>query len=251
MRDAAVEFETEISAIGRTNHKNLVQLLGFCNEGEHRLLVYEFMSNGSLASFLFGNLRPDWCTKTQIILGTARGLLYLHEECSNQIIHCNIKPQNILLDDFLTARISDFGLAKLLKTDQTQTMTGIRGTKGYVAPEWFKTVPVTARVDVYSFGIVLLELIFCRKNFEAEVEDENQMILVDWAYDSYLEGKLDLLVEKDQEALDNMDKLEKFVEIAIWCIQEDPFRRPTMKKVIQMLEEAIEVPPPPETSSFT
>ena len=251
VRDVAVEFETEVSAIGRTNHKNLVQLLGFCNEGEHRLLVYEFMSNGSLASFLFGNSRPDWSTRTHIILGTARGILYLHEECSNQIIHCDIKPQNILLDDFLTARISDFGLAKLLKTDQTRTMTGIRGTKGYVALEWFKTVPVTSKVDVYSFGIVLLELIFCRKNFEAEVEDENQMVLADWAYDSYLERKLDLLVEKDQEALDNMDKLEKFVEIAIWCIQEDPSRRPTMKNVIQMLEGVIDIPLPPEPSTFT
>ncbi|RVX12751.1 G-type lectin S-receptor-like serine/threonine-protein kinase LECRK1 [Vitis vinifera] len=251
VRGVEVEFETEVSAIGRTNHKNLVQLLGFCNEEQHRLLVYEFMSNGSLATFLFGNSRPDWYRRTQIILGTARGLLYLHEECSTQTIHCDIKPQNILLDDFLTARISDFGLAKLLKTDQTQTTTGIRGTKGYVAPEWFKTVPVTAKVDVYSFGIVLLELIFCRKNFEPAVEDENQMVLADWAYDSYLERKLDLLVEKDQEALDNMEKLEKFVMIAIWCIQEDPSQRPTMKKVTQMLEGAIEVPLPPDPSPFS
>ncbi|KAJ9697869.1 hypothetical protein PVL29_007140 [Vitis rotundifolia] len=251
VRGVEVEFETEVSAIGRTNHKNLVQLLGFCNEGQHRLLVYEFMSNGSLATFLFGNSRPHWDKRTQIILGTARGLLYLHEECSTQIIHCDIKPQNILLDDFLTARISDFGLAKLLRTDQTRTTTGIRGTKGYVAPEWFKTVPVTAKVDVYSFGIVLLELIFCRKNFETAVEDENQMVLADWAYDSYLERKLDLLVEKDQEALDNMEKMEKFVMIAIWCIQEDPSQRPTMKKVTQMLEGAIEVPLPPDPSPFS
>ena len=113
------EFETEVSAIVRTNHKNLVQLLGIYNEGLHWLLVYEFMSNGSLATFLFGSSRPKWHQRIQIILGTAKGLLYLHEECSIQTIHCDIKPQNILLDDSLTARTSDFGLAKFLKTHQT------------------------------------------------------------------------------------------------------------------------------------
>ena len=103
----------------------------------------------------------------------------MHEECSTQIIHCDIKPQNILLDDSFTARISDFGLAKLLKTDQTRTTAGIRGTKGYVAPEWFRHMPVTAKVDVYSFGVLLLELICCRKSFEVEAQDEDQMILAD------------------------------------------------------------------------
>ena len=233
VKEGEQEFETEVKPIGRTNHKNLVQPLGFCNEGQNRLLVYEFMSNCSLATFL----------------GTAKGLLYLHEECSTQIIQCDIRPQNILLDGFLTARISDFGLAKLLKTDKTQTMTAIRGTEGYVAPEWFKTVPITFKVDVYSFGIVLLELIFCRKNFEPELEDEYQMVLAEWAYDCYHKGKLDLLLENDQETLNKMERLEKFVMIAIWCIQEDPSRRPTMKKVIQMLEGAIQVPLPPDLSS--
>ncbi|XP_048425328.1 G-type lectin S-receptor-like serine/threonine-protein kinase LECRK3 [Pyrus x bretschneideri] len=108
-----------MSAIGRTNHKNLVQLLGFCYEGEHRMLVYEFMSNGSLASFPFGESWPSWCQRRQIALGIARGLLYLHEGCNSQIVHCNIKPQNMLLNDSYAARISDFGLAKLLRMDQT------------------------------------------------------------------------------------------------------------------------------------
>ncbi|KAF4359248.1 hypothetical protein F8388_005357 [Cannabis sativa] len=133
------EFKAEVSAIGRTNHKNLVQLIGLCNEGQHRLLVYEFMSNGSLASFVFRpSPRPSWHHRTQIGLDIAMGLCYLHEECSTQIIHCDIKPQNILLDDSFTARISDFGLAKILTKNQTQTKTGIRGSRGYVAPEWFK-----------------------------------------------------------------------------------------------------------------
>ncbi|XP_058100931.1 G-type lectin S-receptor-like serine/threonine-protein kinase LECRK4 [Magnolia sinica] len=160
VKEAEKEFKTEVSAISRIHHKNLVELIGFCDEGPHRLLVYEYMSNGSLASFLFGSSRPSWNQRTQI----ARGLTYLHEECGNQIIHCDIKPQNVLLDDNFTARISDFGLAKLLRTNQTQTTTYIRGTRGYVAPEWFKNMAVTAKVDVHSFGVMLLEIICCRSN---------------------------------------------------------------------------------------
>uniref|UniRef100_A0A5B7AA86 Receptor-like serine/threonine-protein kinase n=2 Tax=Davidia involucrata TaxID=16924 RepID=A0A5B7AA86_DAVIN len=250
VREGDQEFKAEVSAIGRTNHKNLVQLLGYCNEGENRLLVYEFMSNGSLASFLFENSRPNWHRRIQVAFGTARGLHYLHDECSTQIIHCDIKPQNVLIDESFAARISDFGLAKLLKTDQTRTTTAIRGTKGYVAPEWFKSMPITVKVDVYSYGILLLELICCRRSVEIDVEHEDEMILSDWAYDCYKEGKLQLLVKNDEAALDDIKRLEKFVMIAIWCIQEDPSLRPTMKKVTQMLEGAVEVSVPPDPSSF-
>ncbi|XP_061347849.1 G-type lectin S-receptor-like serine/threonine-protein kinase LECRK3 [Gastrolobium bilobum] len=245
------EFKTEVSAIGRTNHRNLVQLVGFCNEGEHRLLVYEFMSKGSLASFLFDSQRPTWFQRMQIALGTARGLLYLHEECTTQIIHCDIKPQNVLLDDSCTSKISDFGLAKLLKIDQIGTNTAIRGTKGYVAPEWFRNMPITIKVDVYSYGVLLLEIICCRKSFESKVENENQMVLIDWAYDCFQERKLDLLVVDDKDALDDMKRVEKYVMVALWCVQEDPSLRPTMKKVLQMLEGSTDVPIPPDLPSFT
>ncbi|XP_062083925.1 G-type lectin S-receptor-like serine/threonine-protein kinase LECRK3 [Humulus lupulus] len=241
------EFKAEVITIGCTNHKNLVRLIGFCNEGMHRLLIYEYMSNGSLASFLFGQLKPKWHQRMHIALGIARGLFYLHEECSTQILHCDIKPQNILLDDSYTARISDFGLAKILKPDQTRTTTGIRGTKGYVAPEWFRNMPVTVKVDVYSYGILLLELICCRKNVEEDVKDDAQIILADWAYDCYADGKLDFLVENDDEASQDM---EKYVMVALWCIQEDPLLRPTMKKVTLMLEGTIEVSVPPDPTSF-
>ncbi|KAK4283657.1 hypothetical protein QN277_000585 [Acacia crassicarpa] len=245
------EFEAEVSAIGRTHHRNLVQLLGFCNEGEDRLLVYEFMSRGTLAKFLFKDQRPTWYQRVDIAIGIAKGLLYLHEDCSTQIIHCDIKPQNILLDDAYTARISDFGLAKLLKIDQTVTTTAIRGTKGYVAIEWFKNKPITIKVDVYSFGVVLLELICCRKNFDMNVEDEHKMVLIDWVYDCFHYGKLDLLVEDDEEAQIYMKKVEEYVKIGLWCIQEDPSGRPTMKQVVQMLEGFMDVSNPPYLSSFT
>ncbi|XP_039065064.1 G-type lectin S-receptor-like serine/threonine-protein kinase LECRK3 [Hibiscus syriacus] len=206
IQDADKEFRTEVSVIAQTHHRNLVKLLGYCDEGEYRMLVYEYLSNGSLASFLFGELKPSWNQRTEIAVGIARGLCYLHEECSPQIIHCDIKSQNILLNDCYDARISDFGLSKLLGLDQTCTNTAIRGTKGYVAPEWFKSMPVTVKVDVYSFGGV------------------------------------EALMENDPEALSDKMKLERFVMVALWCIQEDTSLRPTMKKVLLMLEEIIMVP---------
>ncbi|KAL5983339.1 hypothetical protein ACLOJK_017423 [Asimina triloba] len=248
--EADKEFKTEVSAIGQIHHKNLVRLIGFCDEGEERLLVYEYMSNGSLASFLFGDLRLSWHQRTQIAYGIARGLVYLHEECGRQIIHCDIKPQNILLDDSFTARISDFGLAKLLMGNQTRTKTDIRGTRGYVATEWFKSVPITTKVDVYSFGVMLLEIICCRRNVLPELEEGDDTILTDWVCDCYREGRIDRLVENDEAASKDVAKVERMVMVAIWCIQEDPHLRPSMRKVTQMLEGAVEVAVPPDPCSF-
>ncbi|KAJ4957700.1 hypothetical protein NE237_024811 [Protea cynaroides] len=136
------------------------------------------------------------------------------EDCCNQ--------KNILLDDNFAARICDFGLAKLLKIDQTQTTIGVRGTRGYVAPEWFKNMPITAKVDVYSFGVVLLEIICCRKNVESMMDGEDKEILSEWAYECYKEGNLHLLMGNDEDAICDRKKLERFIMIAIWCIQEDP-----------------------------
>ncbi|XP_028762724.1 G-type lectin S-receptor-like serine/threonine-protein kinase LECRK3 [Neltuma alba] len=247
------EFRTELSAIGKTCHKNLVRLIGFCDEGVHRLLVYEFMSNGTLADILFGGLKPIWNLRVNFALGIARGLLYLHEECDTPIIHCDIKPQNILIDEHFIPKISDFGLAKLLHSNQSRTHTMIRGTRGYVAPEWFKRVPVTSKVDVYSYGVMLLEIICCRRNVMMDMDEgeEEKAVLIDWACDCYAEGRIDILVENDQEAIADIGRLKKWVMIAIWCVQEKHEARPTMKTVMQMLEGLIEVPNPPLPSSFT
>ncbi|KAJ9559383.1 hypothetical protein OSB04_013997 [Centaurea solstitialis] len=247
VQDGEKEFQTEVNAIARTHHKNLVQLLGYCDDGEQRLLVYEYMNNGTLAAFLFGEMKPNWKQRSYIAVGIAKGLAYLHEECSTQIIHCDIKPQNILLDEYYNAKISDFGLAKLLILDQSHTNTGIRGTKGYVAPEWFRNAPVTVKVDVYSFGVLLLEIVSCRKTVkEYKSGDENgAVILTDWAWDCYQERRLDLVVEGDLEALDDVKKLTTFVKVGLWCVQENPGLRPTMKEVVQMLEGVVEVKEPP------
>ncbi|EEF50183.1 G-type lectin S-receptor-like serine/threonine-protein kinase LECRK4 [Ricinus communis] len=249
VQEGQKEFLSEVNTIGQTHHKNLVQLLGYCYEGEGRLLVYEFMQNGSLSSFLFGSPRLNWQQRVQIASGIARGLMYLHEECSKQIIHCDIKPQNILLDDTFTAKISDFGLAKLLINNQTRTLTGIRGTKGYVAPEWFRNTPVSVKVDVYSFGVMLLEIICCRRCVEFEMEKE--AILADWAYECYHQGKVETLVLNDQEARSDLKKLEKFVMVALWCVQDEPLLRPSMRTVTLMLEGILEVSVPPSPFSYS
>ncbi|KAL4599554.1 hypothetical protein ACB092_11G134900 [Castanea dentata] len=241
------EFQTEMKVIGRTHHKNLVRLLGYCHDGENRLLVYEYMSNGSLADILF---KPEkklfWDERIEIARNIAKGILYLHEECESQIIHCDIKPQNILMDEYRCPKISDFGLAKLLKPDQTNTFTGIRGTKGYVAPEWHRNQPVTIKADVYSFGIVLLELICCRKSVDWSFPEE-EAILEEWAYSCFEARELDKLVsDKDVDKR----QLERIFKVGLWCILDEPSLRPSMKKVLLMLEGTVDIPIPPSPTSF-
>lgn len=249
VQDGDKEFKTEVNVIAQTHQKNLVRLLGYCDDGENRLLIYEYMVNGTLASFIFGDVKPSWTERKKIALGIARGLSYLHDECSKQIIHCDIKPQNILLDEYYNARISDFGLAKLLMMNQSRTNTGIRGTKGYVAPEWFRNTPVTVKVDVYSFGVLLLEIICCRRSVE---DSENEAaILTYWVWDCFEEGTLEKIVENREDMIDDWEKVERFVMIGIWCIQEDPSLRPTMKQVILMLEGVVDVAKPPCPSPFS
>ncbi|KAM4092362.1 hypothetical protein ACB094_06G033600 [Castanea mollissima] len=237
------EFRAEMRAIGRTHHRNLVRLLGFCTEESKRLLVYEYMSNGSLADLLFGAMwRPDWNERLRIALDVSRGILYLHEECEAPIIHCDIKPQNILMDDCWNAKISDFGLAKFLMPDQTRTFTGVRGTRGYVAPEWHKNIPISVKADVYSYGIVLLEIVCCRKNIDVNASIAEEIVLSSWAYKCFAARDLYKLVIGEE--VDIMS-LEKMVKVGLWCIQEEPALRPTMKNVVLMLEGITEVPVPP------
>ncbi|KAK2642560.1 hypothetical protein Ddye_024323 [Dipteronia dyeriana] len=163
------EFLAEVKTIGSIHHVNLVRLVGFCAENLRRLLVYEFMCNGSLDKWIFNRIpqQPalDWQTRKTIILDIAKGLAYLHEECRQRIVHLDIKPQNILLDENLRAKISDFGLSKLIDKDQSQVVTTMRGTPGYLAPELSSSI-VTEKADVYSFGIVVMEVVCGRKNLD-------------------------------------------------------------------------------------
>ncbi|KAJ6951445.1 G-type lectin S-receptor-like serine/threonine-protein kinase LECRK1 [Populus alba x Populus x berolinensis] len=241
------EFLTEMRSIGKTHHKNLVRLLGYCTEDSQRLLVYEYMSNGSLADLLFRTERiPNWSHRVKIALDIARGILYLHEECEAPIIHCDIKPQNILMDDFWNAKISDFGLAKLLVPDQTRTFTIVRGTRGYLAPEWHKNTPISVKADVYSYGVMLLEIVFCRRNIETNVSRPEEVLLSNWAYELMVARELDKLDLGEDVDLQN---LEKMVMVGMWCIQDEPGIRPSMKSVVLMLEGITDVSVPPHPTS--
>ncbi|GKD71428.1 G-type lectin S-receptor-like serine/threonine-protein kinase LECRK3, partial [Tanacetum coccineum] len=221
---------------------------GIVYKGSQRLLVFEYMPQGSLADILFEPIRntPSWAERIRMAIDIAHGILYLHEECETAIIHCDIKPQNILMDEYNCAKISDFGLAKLLEHDQTRTSTLIRGTRGYVAPEWYKNLPITVKVDVYSFGIVLFEILCCRRSVENNFPVD-EAILEEWVYDCYEADELSKLV--DGEDVDKRT-LDRMVKIGLWCIQEDPALRPSMKQVVLMLEGTVKIPVPPNPASF-
>ncbi|XP_066355199.1 G-type lectin S-receptor-like serine/threonine-protein kinase LECRK1 [Miscanthus floridulus] len=254
VEEGEVEFQREVRAIGRASHRNLVRLLGFCHEGTNRLLVYEYMSNGSLAERLFKNSDggggpPAWGERMGIALDIARGLHYLHDELDSRVIHCDVKPQNILMDASGTAKIADFGLAKLLLPDQTRTFTGVRGTRGYMAPEWYRGVgPLTVKADVYSYGVVLLEIVTCRRSMELEEAGEERT-LMECAHEWLVRGEVRRVVGCEDEAVE-APEVERAVKVAVCCAQAEPQARPGMRSVILMLEGLVEVPfPPPPASS--
>ncbi|XVF63245.1 hypothetical protein PTKIN_Ptkin09bG0072100 [Pterospermum kingtungense] len=240
------QFRMEVATISSTHHLNLVRLVGFCSDGRHRLLVYEFLKNGSLDNFLFMSKdQPgktlNWETRFNIALGTARGITYLHEECRDCIIHCDIKPENILLDDVYTAKVSDFGLAKLMnpKDQRYLSLASIRGTRGYLAPEWLANLPITSKCDVYSYGMVLLEIVSGRRNFEVSAETDGKKFSA-WAYQEFEKGNVEGIVDKRLEEVD-IEQVTRAIQVSFWCIQEQPFQRPMMGKVVQMLEGVIHI----------
>ncbi|OAY34081.1 G-type lectin S-receptor-like serine/threonine-protein kinase At1g34300 [Manihot esculenta] len=247
------QFRMEVATISSTHHLNLVRLIGFCSEGRHRLLVYEFMKNGSLDQFLFitnnqmGKLL-NWEQRFSIALGTAKAITYLHEECHDCIVHCDIKPENILLDENYTAKVSDFGLAKLIsaKEHRYRTLTSIRGTRGYLAPEWLANLPITSKSDIYSYGMVLLEIVSGVRNFEMSAETNMKKFSL-WAYEEFEKGNIRGIIDKrlaDHQEID-MEQVMRAIQVSFWCIQEQPSLRPKMGKVVQMLEGIAEIDKPP------
>nr|GEU78451.1 G-type lectin S-receptor-like serine/threonine-protein kinase At1g34300 [Tanacetum cinerariifolium] len=255
------QFRMEVATISSTHHLNLVRLIGFCSEGRHRLLVYEFMKNSSLDNFLFtpeeqlqsGKLL-NWECRFNIALGTAKGITYLHEECRDCIVHCDIKPENILLDENHNAKVSDFGLAKLVnpKDHRYRTLTSVRGTRGYLAPEWLANLPITSKSDVYSYGMVLLEIVCGRRNFEVSERTNRKKFSV-WAYEEFEKGNMEAIIDTkllNHEQVD-MDQVRRVVEVSFWCIQEQPSQRPMMGKVVQMLEGVTEIDKPPAPKAGT
>ncbi|KAI4316329.1 hypothetical protein L6164_024318 [Bauhinia variegata] len=244
------EFRAEVSIIGSIHHLHLVRLKGFCAEGSHRLLAYEFMANGSLDKWIFKKKEEfllDWDTRFNIALGTAKGLAYLHEDCDSKIVHCDIKPENVLLDDHFHAKVSDFGLAKLMNREQSHVFTTLRGTRGYLAPEWITNYAISEKSDVYSYGMVLLEIIGGRKNYDATQSSEKSHFPT-YAFKMMNEGKLEDILDSKLIIDEHDERIQTSIKVALWCIQEDMSLRPSMTKVVQMLEGLCTVPKPPTSS---
>ncbi|MFS7984999.1 putative protein kinase RLK-Pelle-DLSV family [Helianthus anomalus] len=229
------QFITEIATISAVQHRNLVKLYGCCIEGDKRLLVYEYLENKSLDQALFGDkkLSLNWATRFDICLGIARGLSYLHEESRIRIIHRDVKASNVLLDSDLNPKISDFGLAKLYDDKKTHMSTRVAGTIGYLAPEYAMRGHLTEKADVFSFGVVALEIISGRPNSDSTLEDE-KVYLLEWAWNLHETNSEVELVDKELSEFDE-NEVKRVTRIALLCTQTSPMQRPPMSKVVAML----------------
>ncbi|XP_010094216.2 G-type lectin S-receptor-like serine/threonine-protein kinase SD2-5 isoform X1 [Morus notabilis] len=239
------QFMAEVSTLGRIHHFNLVRLYGFCFERYMIALVYEYMNNGSLDKFLFReNGVLGFAKLHEIALGTARGIAYLHEECQQRIIHYDIKPGNILLDADFAPKVADFGLAKLCNRENTHiTMTGGRGTPGYAAPELWMPFPITHKCDVYSFGMLLFEIVGRRRNLDDSLP-ESQEWFPRRVWKKFECGEMgDLMIVCGIEENDR-EMAERMFKVALLCVHERPQLRPLMSVVVKMLEGALEIPTP-------
>ncbi|CAN4087659.1 unnamed protein product [Withania somnifera] len=247
------EFITEVNTIGSMHHMNLVRLCGYCSEGTRRLLVYEFMINGSLDKWIFRSYSNRdrlliWPTRFRVAIGTAQGIAYFHEQCRNRIIHCDIKPENILLDEDFCPKVSDFGLAKLMGREHSHVVTMVRGTRGYLAPEWVSNRLITVKADVYSYGMLLLEIIGGRRNLDMTCDAED-FFYPGWAYKEMTEGTPEKVVDRRLEGAIEKEELMRALMVAFWCIQDEVSTRPTMGEVVKMLEGSVDInmPPMPQT----
>ncbi|XP_042493306.1 LEAF RUST 10 DISEASE-RESISTANCE LOCUS RECEPTOR-LIKE PROTEIN KINASE-like 2.1 [Macadamia integrifolia] len=267
------EFINEVATTGAVRHQHLVSLLGYCAQGKTRALVYEFMERGSLDKYIYSTRKVGGDDEEEeetsferlshkqtyeIALQIAKGILYLHQGCRHRILHFDIKPHNMLLDSNFTAKVADFGLARMMGEDHSHvSLTKARGTPGYVAPEmWLMTHgPVTEKSDVYSYGMMLLEMVGRRKNCNPEANESSQVYFPMWAYNKIKNGELPLLpmirmgedvaieVEEECEREDGEVEilLKRMCLAGLWCIQYIPSNRPSMDRVIQILKGNVEV----------
>ncbi|XP_065878122.1 cold-responsive protein kinase 1-like isoform X2 [Euphorbia lathyris] len=235
------EFLNEINTISQVKHQHLVELVGCCIQGANRILVYEYVENNSLDRALLGsrntNILLDWQKRSAICLGIARGLTYLHEELVPHIVHRDIKASNILLDKELNPKIGDFGLAKLFPDDITHISTRIAGTTGYLAPEYALGGQLTMKADVYSFGILILEIISGRSSARSNWGGTEKLLL-QWAWELHIEGRLLELVDPDLGEYPE-EEVIKHIKIALFCTQASANQRPLMSQVVEMLTKNI------------
>ncbi|CAL9133857.1 unnamed protein product [Musa textilis] len=244
-KKAEEQFMAEVGTIGRTCHINLVKLYGFCFDTTVKAVVYEFMENGSLDQHLFDpKRRIEWAKLYEIATGTAKGIRYLHQECQHKIVHYDIKPANILLTADFLPKVADFGLAKLCDGQKKAKPTGGgggRGTPGYAAPEMWLPLPVTHKCDVYSFGMLLLEMLGKRRNYDAKQVESREWFPM-WVWRKYEQGEMESMMSACGIEEEDRDKAERMCRVAFSCIQYQPESRPEMNCVLKMLEWKQQIP---------
>uniref|UniRef100_A0A0D3FVZ4 non-specific serine/threonine protein kinase n=2 Tax=Oryza TaxID=4527 RepID=A0A0D3FVZ4_9ORYZ len=233
------EFKVEVEAIGRVRHKNLVRLLGYCAEGNQRMLVYEYVNNGNLEQWLHGDVGPvsplTWDMRMKIILGTAKGLMYLHEGLEPKVVHRDVKSSNILLDKTWNAKLSDFGLAKLLGSERSYVTTRVMGTFGYVAPEYAGTGMLNETSDVYSFGILIMEIISGRVPVDYN-RPPGEVNLVEWLKTMVSNRNSEGVLDPKMTEKPTSRALKKALLVALRCVDPEARKRPKIGHVIHMLE---------------
>ncbi|XP_078447761.1 putative serine/threonine-protein kinase At1g01540 isoform X2 [Wolffia australiana] len=236
---AEKDFKLEVEVIGRVRHKNLVRLLGYCIEGAYRILVYEYVGQGNLEQWLHGNLGREeplsWETRMKIILGTAKGLAYLHEGLEPKVVHRDVKASNILIDTLWNPKVSDFGLAKLLNSERSYVTTRVMGTFGYVAPEYASTGMLNERSDVYSFGVLIMEIVSGRTPVDY-TRPPGEVNLVEWLKDMVTERKVEEVVDPRMVVAPPAKVLKRVLLVALRCVDPDSVKRPKMSHVTHMLE---------------
>ncbi|KAL8046795.1 hypothetical protein ABFX02_08G196800 [Erythranthe guttata] len=236
---AEKEFRVEVEAIGHVRHKNLVRLLGYCIEGVHRMLVYEYVNNGNLEQWLHGAMRQHgtltWEARIKVLLGTARALAYLHEAIEPKVVHRDIKSSNILIDSDFNAKVSDFGLAKLLDSGESHITTRVMGTFGYVAPEYANSGLLNEKSDIYSFGVLLLESISGRDPVDY-ARPANEVNLVEWLKMMVGSRRAEEVVDPSLEVGPTTRALKRALLVALRCVDPDSQKRPKMSQVVRMLE---------------
>lgn len=236
---AEKEFRVEVEAIGHVRHKNLVRLLGYCIEGVHRMLVYEYVNNGNLEQWLHGAMRQHgtltWEARMKVLLGTAKALAYLHEAIEPKVVHRDIKSSNILIDDEFNAKVSDFGLAKLLGSGESHITTRVMGTFGYVAPEYANTGLLNEKSDIYSFGVLVLEAVTGRDPVDYG-HPVNEVNLVEWLKMMVGNRRAEEVLDPNLEVKPATRALKRALLVALRCVDPDSEKRPRMSQVVRMLE---------------
>ncbi|KAA8524156.1 hypothetical protein F0562_010413 [Nyssa sinensis] len=236
---AEKEFRVEVEAIGHVRHKNLVRLLGYCIEGVHRMLVFEYVNNGNLEQWLHGAMRQHgtltWEARMKVLLGTAKALAYLHEAIEPKVVHRDIKSSNILIDDEFNAKVSDFGLAKLLGSGESHITTRVMGTFGYVAPEYANTGLLNEKSDIYSFGVLLLEAVTGRDPVDYG-RPANEVNLVEWLKMMVGNRRAEEVVDPNLEIKPSTRALKHALLVSLKCVDPDSEKRPKMSQVVRMLE---------------